>query len=106
MKGRPKKGGFKGTPAKAPTTYADVVKTTSIRNTSLITSNYHFPMGLLNDGENVCFLNSVVQTLYNIPEVRNYVLCATRSSVPFLTIQNLVHAIYNAPAPVDSFDMH
>ena len=83
-----------------------MVKTVSIStgNTSLITSNNQYPIGLLNEGENICFLNSIAQALYNVPEVRDFVQCAPHSSVPLLTIQNLFNAIYNSATPVHSFD--
>ena len=106
QKGRPKKKGFKGTLVNPQSTYADVAKTGSIGsgNTSLMITNSKYPIGLLNNSENICFLNSIVQTLYHIPEVRNYVESAVCSSVPLLTIQNLFHAIYSAVTPVHSFD--
>ena len=57
QKGRPKKKGFKGTPVKPQSTYADVAKTGSIvsANTSLMTTNSQYPVGLLNNNENICF---------------------------------------------------
>ena len=55
-KGRPKKGGFKGTPKKM----------------SPIFEKENIPLGLLNQpGENVCFFNSTVQMLNALPAFRN-----------------------------------
>ena len=57
QKGRPKKKGFKGTPVNPQSTYADVAKTGSIGsgNTSLMTTNSKYPIGLLNNSENIYF---------------------------------------------------
>ena len=84
QKGRPKKKGFKGTPVKSPISHADAAKfskapvdcienhsSTSIDNTSGTSSAMPMlrnnPIGLTNSGENICFLNCVVQILYFIP---------------------------------------
>ena len=35
------------------------------------------PLGLLNEGVNVCFFNSIIQVLYSLPELRAYVESST-----------------------------
>ena len=105
-KGRPTKRGFKGTPVKQPMTYASALTGTGNihNNNALVRSYRQHPVGLLNIGENICFLNSVVQLLYHIPEIRTFIENLSRPTGPSLAVQELFNAIYNSSAPVHSFE--
>ena len=63
--GRPKKmKGFRGTPKKC-----DFSRDVDFN----VTRDPNIPLGLINQGENVCFFNSVIQVLYSLPIFRDYI---------------------------------
>ena len=66
-RGRPKKIKiFRGTPKKI-----DLVSDNVKIDFSFIRDETT-PLGLMNNGENVCFVNSVMQVLYSLPLFRDY----------------------------------
>ena len=64
--GRPKKSKvFKGTPKKVE--LGNKIDFVVNRGNPVV------PLGLVNQGENVCFFNSVIQVLYSLPTFRSYI---------------------------------
>ena len=90
-KGRPTKKRFRGTPIKQKT--VDFNISSNIRDTNVRDPN--IPLGLLNNGENVCFFNSVIQSLYSITAFRDYILqlLLFRDNPPAVSIKNLFREI-------------
>ena len=101
VKGRPtKKKGFKGTHRKLymnkdevrrQDSHIDLTVTpsTDVRHSSI-------PVGLENEGVNVCFFNSVVQVLYSLPSFRSYILQTSVINEVTAFIRNLFQEIKNA----------
>ena len=107
-KGRPKKKGFcVKTENTITQSYANIVKGSNTdafsSNNTLARIQLQPPLGLLNLSENVCFLNSIIQLLYHIPELRIFVQNMLSPTSPLLAVQNLFNEIYNSSVPVRSF---
>ena len=109
-KGRPKKTGFKGTPKKPEvsvlTNRQNKRKKDSLHQVNLKESmkvlepncekGSSVPKGLQNQGENVCFFNSVVQMLYSLPEFRHEILSHGSSDETIIAFKNLMAEISNS----------
>ena len=105
-KGRPKKMGFKGTPKKLDTisfarTPIANKKDVSDRNIDVdfnISSPFlltdvrdpNIPVGLENEGVNLCFFNSVIQVLYSLHKFRIYIL----ESLPSNPLQREIKELF------------
>ena len=93
MKGRPKKGkGFRGTPKKI-----DRIDDVS-PSTQVIDPNA--PLGLLNRAENVSFFNSIVQVLYAIPALQNFVQELAPDNQAIIAIKDMFQEMSISNEPV------
>ena len=107
VKGRPtKKKGFKGTHRKLYMNKDEIRKQDSHIDLTLIPStdvrHSSIPVGLENEGVNVCFFNSVVQVLYSLPSFRSYILQTSVINEVTAFMRNLFQEIKNARESVQS----
>ena len=58
------------------------------------------PLGLMNNGENVCFFNSVMQVLYSLPLFRGYINQLQPVEGVAMPIKNLFREIETSKEPV------
>ena len=97
MSGRPKKiKSFKGTPNKQKKCVVEDIDF----NISYNVREPSVPLGLLNQGENVCFFNSIVQVLYSLPAFRDFMQQILPTNAAVLAIQNLFREISCSNVPV------
>ena len=90
--GRPKKmKGFRGTPKKCD--FSRDVDFNVTRDTSI-------PLGLINQGENVCFFNSVIQVLYSLPIFKDYIQQLQPIEGVVSEMKSLFKKIENSSIPV------
>ena len=91
---RKKNRGFKGTPKKQKKENIDFTINCTIPDPCA-------PLGLLNCGENVCFFNSVMQVLYNLPMFQNFIQQLPAASISEVSvIKRLFEEISYSNVPV------
>jgi len=102
-KGRPKgsikKKEFKGNVKK----YTHNVETSEILPSMIsdtIVSNK--PVGLKNEGVNVCFFNSIIQVLYSMPEIRSHIRALTCNNRYIKGIKSLFEKMDSKISPVQT----
>ena len=102
-KGRVKKStSFRETPSKKKPV-ADRTIDIEFNTSPLLITNVrdpNNPLGLINEGVNVCFFNSVVQVLYSLPLFRNYIRQISPSNSIKRGIKDLFRDIENSNEPV------
>ena len=91
-RGRPKnKKCFRGTPNKA-------------HNDIIIPFRENKPLGLKNRGQNVCFFNSVIQSLCTINSFREFVKALDTNKASTLAIKNLFSRIESSESPIETYE--
>ena len=96
--GRSKKiKGFRGTPKKCNFSSDIDFNVTYIRDPNI-------PLGLMNQGENVCFFNSVIQILYTLPAFREFIQQLSPTNAVVSEIKNLFGEIESSNVPVRTSD--
>ena len=96
VKGRPKRKGFKGTPKKKKIEEAQNVNFVI----EAIARDQTKPLGLINDGENMCFFNSVIQVLYSVQPFQEYVHQMETSDPAALAIKDIFSEIESSNNPI------
>ena len=74
---RPKKSGFKG----------------NAEHKEICNKDNNAPFGLLNQGENVCFFNTIIQLLYQMPSLKLKLRSVSEPNVVVSTLKNLFSVI-------------
>mgnify|MGYP001340039308 CR=1 FL=1 len=98
--GRPKKKSF---PKKYALTSENLESIIVINDrVSESPTNLTHPIGLLNNGENICFINSAIQLLYNYENFRSYIKNLSSSNEVVLAIKALFNEIDSSSYPVKS----
>ncbi|XP_066930953.1 uncharacterized protein [Clytia hemisphaerica] len=91
-RGRPKKKTFfRGTPNK-------------IHNNAVNFIRVNKPLGLKNLGQNVCFFNSVIQSLYTIDTFREFVKTLDTNDSSILAIKDLFSTIESSESPIETYE--
>ena len=105
-KGRPKKVGFKGTPKKLKVGRSKNISgefgESSLKRPIDFGNPHATPLGLRNEGENVCFFNSVIQMLHSIPTFRNEVLFSESSDEVVSAVRNIFRDFSISETPLKS----
>ena len=97
-KGTTKKNRLKGIAKKQTYNNAETSEVLPLMASDTIVSNK--PIGLMNEGVNVCFFNSIIQVLYSLPEIRSYVRALTWTNRYIKEIKILFEQIDNQISPV------
>ena len=104
-KGRPKgsikKKGFKGN-IKKHTHNVETLPTEILPSIISDTIVSNKPVGLKNEGVNVCFFNSIIQVLYSMPEIRSHVRALTSCNRYIKEIKTLFEKIDSKISPVQT----
>eukprot|EP00111_Clytia_hemisphaerica_P012085 TCONS_00035512-protein len=91
-RGRPKKKTcFRGTPK-------------NIHNNTVNFIRENKPLGLKNLGQNVCFVNSVIQSLYTIDTFREFVKTLDTNDSSILAIKDLFSTIESSESPIETYE--
>ena len=99
-KGSTKKKGFKGIAHKKSNDQFETSEILHSMSSDTVVSNK--PIGLKNEGVNVCFFNSIIQVLYSLPEIRSHVRSVTRTNRYIKEIKTLFDKIDNQIEPVQT----
>ena len=91
-RGRPKKKKcFRGTPNKTGNDAENIPRENK-------------PIGLKNMGQNVCFFNSVIQSLFTIDSFRDFVDTLDTNDSSILAIKNLFSALKRSDSPIETYE--
>ena len=89
--------GFRGTPKKCNFSSDIDFNVTYIRDPNI-------PLGLMNERENVCFFNSVIQVLYSLPTFKEFIQQLSATNAVISEIKNLFQEIKSSNVPVRTSD--